>query len=103
MSKTVVLDVKGFATDITETCDEEGRPNLITDVQVKPANKADNTFLRDALKKTKDVTGNKVDKLHADGAYQSKDNRELAADKENGFDFVANGIQGKPSRFDLDL
>lgn len=62
MSKTVVLDVKGFATNITETCDEEGRPNLITDVQVKPANKADNTFLRDALKKTRDVTGNKVDK-----------------------------------------
>ena len=40
---------------------------------------------------------------HADGAYQSKDNRELAAGKENGFDFVANGIQGKPSRFNLDL
>ena len=44
-----------------------------------------------------------MDKVHADGAYQSKDNRELAADKENGFDFVANGIQGKPSRFDFDL
>lgn len=91
--------VKGFATNITETCDEEGKPNLITDVHVKPAN----TFVKDTLKKTKDVTGNKVDKVHADGAYQSKDNRELAADKENGFDFVANGIQGKPSRFDLDL
>lgn len=44
-----------------------------------------------------------MDKVHADGAYQSKENRELAADKENGFDFIANGIQGKPSRFDLDL
>ena len=32
-----------------------------------------------------------------------KENRELAADKENGFDFIANGIQGKPSRFDRDL
>ncbi len=70
---------------------------------MEPANKADNGFVKDAVKKTKDGTGNKVDKVHADGAYQSKDNRELAADKEIGFDFVANGILGKPSRFDLDL
>ena len=95
--------VKGFAVNITETCDEESKPNLITDVQVEPANKADNTFVEDAVRKTKEVTGNKVDKVHADGAYQIKENRGLAADKENGFDFIANGIQGKPSRFDLDL
>lgn len=95
--------VKGFATNITETCDEEGKPNLITNVQVKPANNADNSFVKDAVNKTKEVTGNKVDKVHADGAYQSKENRELATDKETGFTFVANGIQGNPSRFDLDL
>ena len=95
--------VKGYATNITETCDEEGRPNLITDVQVAPATTADNSFVKDAVKNTREVTGNKVDKVHADGAYQSKDNRELAAGKENGFDFVANGIQGKPARFDLAL
>ena len=70
---------------------------------MEPANKADYTFVEDAVKKTKEVTDNKVDKVHVDGAYQSKENRELAADKENGFDFIANGIQGKPSRFDLDL
>ena len=34
------------------------------------------------------MTGNKVDKVHADGAYQSMENRELAADKENGLDFI---------------
>lgn len=95
--------VKGYATNITETCDETGKPNLITDVQVEPANKADNAFVKDALEKTREVTGNKVDKVHADGAYQSQENRELAADPENGFDFIANGIQGKPSRFELDL
>lgn len=95
--------VKGFVVNITETCDEESKPNLITDVQVEPANKADNGFVKDAVNKIKEVTGNKVDKVHADGAYQSMENRELAADKENGFDFIANGIHGKPSRFDLDL
>ena len=30
--------VKGYSTNLTETCDEEGKPSLITDVQVKPAN-----------------------------------------------------------------
>ena len=38
--------------------------------------------------------------IHSDGAYQSEKNREFA--EQNGIDFVANGIQGKPSRFDLE-
>lgn len=93
--------VKGYSTNITETCDEENKPSLITDVQVKPANAADNGFVEKAIENTAEVTGNKVDKLHADGAYQSPGNRKFAADEENGFEFVANGIQGKPTRFDL--
>lgn len=93
--------VKCYSTNITETCDEDGKPNLITDVQVKPANAADNGFVEKAIGNTREVIVNKVDKLHSDGAYQSPGNRRLAADGENGFEFVANGIQGKPARFDL--
>lgn len=70
-------------------------------MQVKPANAADNGFVEKAIGNTWEVTGNKVDKLHSDGAYQSPDNHRLAADGENGFEFIANGIQGKPARFDL--
>ena len=95
--------VKGNSTNITETCDEEGKPSLITDVQVKPATAADNGFMKDAVNETRKVTDAKVDKVIVDGAYQSKENRELASDAENGFELVANGLQGKPSRFDLDL
>lgn len=94
--------VKGNSTNITETCDEEGKPNIITDVEVKPATAADNGFLKDAVDETRKVTGNDVDKVIVDGAYQSKDNRELAADEKNGFELIANGLQGKPSRFDLE-
>lgn len=94
-------EVKGYSTNVTETCDEDGKPSLITDVQVKPANAADNGFVEKAIENTKEVTGNKVDKLHSDGAYQSPENRKLAADEENGFEFVANGIQGKPTRYNL--
>ena len=95
--------VKGYSTNITETCDEEDKPSLITDVQVKPANAADNGFLKDAVEDTKKVTDNSIDKVIVDGAYQSKENRNLASDEENGFELVANGLQGKPSRFDLEL
>ena len=95
--------VKGYSTNITETCDEEDKPSLITDVQVKPANAADNGFLKDAVEDTRKVTDNSIDKVIVDGAYQSKENRELASDEENGFELVANGLQGKPSRFDLEL
>ena len=49
------------------------------------------------------VTDNSIDKVIVDGAYQSKENRNLASDEENGFELVANGLQGKPSRFDLEL
>ena len=96
-------EVKGYSTNITETCDEEDKPNLITDVQVKPANAADNGFLKDAVEDTRKVTDNCIDKVIVDGAYQSKENRNLASDEENGFELVANGLQGKPSRFDLEL
>lgn len=95
--------VKGNSTNITETCDEEDKPNLITDVQVKPATAADNGFMKDAVEETRKVTAAKVEKVIVDGAYQSKENRELASDEENGFELVANGLQGKPSRFDLEL
>lgn len=81
----------------------KGTPELITDVKVKPANAADNTFVEDAIKATKEVTGNKVETVHADGAYQSEENRKIASDNQDGFDFIANGIQGNPSRFDLNL
>ena len=95
--------VKGNSTNITETCDEEDKPNLITDVQVKPATAADNGFMKDAVEETRKVTDAKVDKVIVDGAYQSKENRELASDEENGFELVSGGLQGKPSRFDLEL
>ena len=93
--------VKGYSTNITETTDEPGKPSLITDVKVKGASAADNGFVQDAIDSTKDVTGNDVQTVYTDGAYQSKENRKFAED--NGIEFIANGIQGKLSRFDLDM
>ena len=92
-------NVKGYSVNITETCDEKGKPNLITQVDVKKATTADNTYVESGVKGTEEVTGSKVETLHSDGAYPSDDNRKFA--EENNIEFVANGIQGKPARFDL--
>ena len=92
--------VKGYSTNITETCDEEDKPSLITNVDVEGATTADNAYVESGVKGTEEVTGVKVETLHSDGAYQSEDNRRFA--EENGIDFVTGGIQGKPSRFDLE-
>ena len=93
--------VKGYSTNITETTEEKNKPSLITNIQVKGATAADNGYVEESIKQTEKVTGNKVDVVYADGAYQSEGNRQLAGDEENGFEFVANGIQGKQSRFEL--
>lgn len=92
--------VKGYSTNITETCDEKDKPSLITHVDVEGATTADNTYVESGVKGSEEVTGGKVEALHSDGAYQGEENREFA--ERNGIDFVANGIQGKPSRFDLE-
>jgi hypothetical protein len=70
---------------------------------VKGATVADNSFLECAVKESAEVTGNKVETVHADGAYQSEHNREIAKADDTGFDLKANGIQGKPFRYDLNL
>ena len=92
--------VKGFRTNITETCDKENKPNLITDVEVKGATTANNTYVESGVKGTEDMIGNKVDTLYCYGAYQSEDNRKFA-DKQD-IDLITGGLQGKPSRFDLE-
>lgn len=85
--------VKGFSTNITETLPEKDKPSLITDVKVKGATAADNDFFEDAVKATKEVTGDNVETAYVDGAYQSQSNRDFAKDEE--MDIVAGGLQGK--------
>lgn len=93
--------VKGYSVNATETNDEDASPNLITDVQVKPATAADKDFLQDGVAGSQEVTGNLPEHINADGAYQCADNRDFA--KDNLIDFVTAGLQGKPSRYDLEL
>ena len=59
-------------TNITETV-EEGKPNIITSVQVETAVFADCHFLQEAVENSERVTDSTIEDLYADGAYQSPD------------------------------
>jgi len=75
--------VKGYVTNMTETTDEKDKPSLITSVQTEPATYADCKFLQEAITDTQIITGTKVERVYADGAYQSPDNREFAEKHDN--------------------
>jgi len=90
--------VKGYSVNITETISDDPL-NLITDVIVDKANVADTKFVQPAIESTTQVTGQAVETTYADGAYQSPDNDKFC---EN-IDMVFTGIQGYPSRYDLEM
>ena len=90
--------VKGYSVNITETC-TKGKLNLITNVIVEKANTPDTSFVEPAIEATVEVTGQQVEKVHLDGAYQSPSNDNYC---EN-IDLVYTGIQGFESRYDLEM
>ena len=90
--------VKGYSVNITETVSDDGL-DLITSVIVDRANTADKDFVQPAIEATVEVTGQKIDSVYLDGAYQSPGNDEFCKD----MDMVFTGIQGYVSRYDLDM
>lgn len=98
--------VQGYSTNITETCGEEGKPSLITGVQVETATYADCKFLEEGVAQSERVTGDTVERLHADGAYQSPANRDFARththDGDKEMELMTGKMQGG-ARFDLHL
>jgi hypothetical protein len=92
--------VKGYSVNITETCSDDSL-NLITNVSVDKANVPDTTFVQDAVKKTTEITEQKVESIYLDGAYHSPANEDFCT--ENDIDLVLTGIQGSIPRYDLEL
>lgn len=90
--------VKGYSVNITETI-TKGQLNLITNVIVDKANVSDTIFVQTAIETTEAITGMPVEKVYADGAYQSPNNDQYC----QNIDMVFTGIQGAISRFDLKL
>ncbi len=90
-------EVKGYSMNLTETISED-KLNLITDVQVEAVSTADVDYVEGAIRGSEDVTGQEVRRVYADGAYNSANN-----DKIEGVEVICTGIQGKESRYDIDI
>jgi len=98
--------VKGYSINVTETCREKedmNTPslNLITDVQVEVASMADNKFLKESILQTEEVLDHSVEKVYADGAYNSEENQEFAA--TNNKELILSGLQGAEGRYELSV
>lgn len=90
--------VKGYSINVTETC-SDNQLNLITDIKTEKVNTPDTSFLIGAVEATNKVTGQMVDKIHADGAYHSPANQGFCS--SNDIDLVLTGMQGTQGRYDL--
>jgi hypothetical protein len=90
-------EVKGYSMNLTETISED-KLNLITDVQVEAVSTADVDYVEGAIRGSEEVTGQEVRRVYADGAYNSANN-----DKIEGVEVICTGIQGKESRYDIDI
>jgi hypothetical protein len=92
-------EIKGYSSNITETCDED-KLNLITDVQLEPANTSDSEYVQSSIEKTQEKVQDRIEKVHADGAYHSPDNQEYCGDKE--IELLVHAIQGKASKYEYE-
>lgn len=91
---------KGYSLNVTETI-EDDQLNLITDIQLEPAHWGDADFVDPSIAQTEKLTGDQVDTCYADGAYNRSIEHE-ADDQTAHVEMVLSGIQGSPSRFELD-
>ena len=91
---------KGYSLNVTESCDEEGL-NLIGQVEVRNASQSDVDFFEDGVKKVQEVFTEKVEAVHADGAYHSADNEEFC--RKNKIQLYLHAIQGRTGRYELEM
>jgi hypothetical protein len=90
--------VRGYSANVTETISDDSL-DLITNIDVRPVNTSDTEFVQQAIETTTHVTGQAIEKIYADGAYQSPKNDPFC----EGIDMVYTGIQGPETRYQLDL
>lgn len=92
--------VKGYSINVTESCDKD-ELHLITDIDVRPVSAADNYFLQDGIKQSQEIFSNKIENVHADGAYHSPENQQYCKLEE--MNLYLTGMHGSEGRYDLVL
>lgn len=89
--------VKGYHANVTETCGDD--LHLITDVRIEAASCGEANFYKEAVEGSEAVTGQKVEYVHADGAYYSESNSRYS-EKKN-IDLVVTGIKGSEPKYTI--
>lgn len=92
---------RGYSANIVKTVDEKG--SIVTDYQYDVNTKSDASFIKEYLESAD--TADETVALIADGAYASKENQRLAAEKNIGL--LTTGLLGRKPReilamFDID-
>lgn len=74
--------------NLTETCDQKQEEddasvlNLVTDTSVDVASAPDSGFLPGALQRTRQILPGNIEKVYADGTYNSPVNQECCQDND---------------------
>ncbi len=110
--------VKGYSVNLTETCNTaeskdnssttgndanktEPILNLITDINVDVVSTPDSDFLESSIEESQRIPEDKIEKVYADGAYNSADNQ--AYTQNNDMELILTGLQGKTPGYELSL
>ena len=92
---------KGHSANVTESCDDHDRPNLIAGISIKEAGTPGTDFLRPGMEKAQEVFTEQVEAAHADGAYHSPGNQGFCS--ENNIEMHLHAIQGNKGRYELEV
>jgi hypothetical protein len=93
--------MKGYSSNVTESCDDDKDLNLISHVNVRKASTSDVEFLQDDIKKSQEVFPDKIEAVHADGAYHSPGNQDFC--KNNKINLYLHAIQGAKGRYQFNF
>ena len=75
-----VQEIRGYSSNIGETCHPDNSFNLITTITTAPVTIQDNDYVKKSIEQTQRVTGG-VDTSWMDGAYSSATNRNWLEEK----------------------
>jgi hypothetical protein len=91
--------IKGYSNNVTESCDEDNKVNLIGKVDVRVVSTSDVDFFQDDIDDVQEVFTEKTEAVHVDGAYHKPDNQAYC--QENYIEMHLHAIQGAKGRYEF--
>ena len=98
----IVQTVRGYTTNVTETCTPGNPFNIITSVQTETATYSDDKFFQQAVETSREVLDGEIEEVITDGGYHSTENVAYAEGGKDtdSFVFHTQAIPGPDGYFD---